>query len=360
MGTTEYALIKRRLLQTPKTWLLTGVAGFIGSHLLEALLKLGQRVIGIDDFSTGKVENLQDVRRCCGPAAWSKFQLINDTVCDLAVCRQACKSVDYVLHHAALASVQRSIQDPIDTHQRNVAGFLNMLVAARDGRASRLIYASSSSTYGDDALSEKLEDTRGTPLSLYAATKYVNELYAEIFGRYYGMETIGLRYFNVFGARQDPDGEYSAVIPRWIVSMLEGTPVCINGTGAITRDFVFVADVVQANLLAATTTRPGSTNQVYNVGTNTSTSLLDLFTTVKDIVLRSGDVQDILSPRFRQARPNDVRYSQANLAKISKLLAYCPAHNLCNGLVKTIPWYRKYWLKRRVVRQPAGTALCIL
>src|SRR5438876_9558981 len=270
---SNYADLKNHLATSPKTWLVTGVAGFIGSNLLETLLMLDQRVIGLDDFSTGKRRNLEDVRQLCGSSRWLKFRLIEGTTGDLETCRSVCRDVDYVLHHAAVASVARSLKDPIGTNKSNVNGFVNMLVAARDAGVRRFVYATSSSVYGDDPAHLKTECTVGRPLSPYAATKYAGELYASVFAQCYGFETIGLRYFNVFGPRQDPEGDYAAVIPKWIAALLKRERVQINGDGETSRDFCFIENVVQANLLAATANNREALNEVYNVAMGERTSL---------------------------------------------------------------------------------------
>jgi UDP-N-acetylglucosamine 4-epimerase len=270
---TDYQQIQTRLLTEPRTWLVTGVAGFIGSNLLENLLKLGQRVVGLDNFATGHQRNLDEVQSLVSPAQWANFTFIRGDIRELADCRKACEGVDYVLHQAALGSVPRSLEDPILTNSANIAGFLNMLVAARDATVKSFTYAASSSTYGDHPALPKVEDVIGKPLSPYAVTKYVNELYADVFARCYGFNTIGLRYFNVFGPRQDPNGAYAAVIPKWTASLLKGEEVYINGDGETSRDFCFVANAVQANLLAATVENPDARNQVYNVAVGDRTTL---------------------------------------------------------------------------------------
>ena len=268
----------RTLQGSPRTWLVTGVAGFIGSNLLEQLLRLDQTVVGLDNFSTGKQRNLDEVKALVGADRWARFRLVEGDICELEACRVVCRGVDYVLHQAALGSVPRSLEDPIATNANNVTGFLNMLVAARDAGVQRFVYAASSSTYGDHPALPKIEERIGRPLSPYAVTKYVNELYADVFARCYGLQTVGLRYFNIFGPRQDPDGAYAAVIPKWVSSLLRGEPVYINGTGETSRDFCYVNNAIQANLLAATVERVEAIDQVYNVAVNARTSLLELFT----------------------------------------------------------------------------------
>ncbi|HWO42801.1 MAG TPA: NAD-dependent epimerase/dehydratase family protein, partial [Candidatus Eisenbacteria bacterium] len=273
---TAYLEVQELLRRSPRRWLVTGSAGFIGSHLVEVLLRLGQHVVGLDNFATGYARNLEQVKSAAGAAAWRQFRNIEGDIRDLAVCRQACEGVDYVLHHAALGSVPRSIEDPLATHGANLTGFLNMLVAARDASVKRFVYAASSSTYGDHPGLPKVEEVIGRPLSPYAVTKYTNELYAEVFGRCYGLQSVGLRYFNIFGPRQDPDGAYAAVIPKWIGQFIGRQPVYINGDGETSRDFCYVENAVQANLLAAATEAPEAVNQVYNVAVGERTTLNDL------------------------------------------------------------------------------------
>ncbi|MGH8539180.1 MAG: NAD-dependent epimerase/dehydratase family protein, partial [Stenotrophobium sp.] len=275
--TTRYQTLQHDLLQSPKTWLVTGVAGFIGSNLLETLLKLNQTVVGLDNFATGYQRNLDEVQTLVAPEQWARFRFIEGDICDLATCQEATTGVDYVLHQAAIGSVPRSIKDPIYTNTVNINGFLNMLVAARDAKVSSFTYAASSSTYGDHPGLPKVEDVIGKPLSPYAVTKYVNELYADVFARCYGFNTIGLRYFNVFGPRQDPEGAYAAVIPKWIASLIKGEPVYINGDGETSRDFCFIDNTVQINLLAATSQNSEAVNQVYNVAVGDRTTLNELY-----------------------------------------------------------------------------------
>ena len=335
----NYADLKNHLAASPKTWLVTGVAGFIGSNLLETLLKLDQRVIGLDDFSTGKRRNLEDVRQLSRPARWLKFRLIEGTIGDLETCRFVCRDVDYVLHHAAVASVARSLKDPISTNQSNVNGFVNMLVAARDAGVRRFVYATSSSAYGDDPAHLKTECTVGRPLSPYAVTKYADELYASVFAQCYGFETIGLRYFNVFGQRQDPEGDYAAVIPKWIAALINRESIFLNGNGDTSRDFIFVPDAVQANLLAATAAKAEAVNQVYNVALNKRTTLIELFSILKELLLQSGHDVGACEPLYREFQRGDVWHSQADITKISELLGFSPVYGVREGLAKTLPWY---------------------
>lgn len=333
-----YDSLKEELKVNSRTWLITGVAGFIGSNLLETLLKLDQNVIGLDNFSTGFQRNLDEVKGLVNSEQWAKFKLINGDIRILEDCAAACRDVDYVLHQAALGSVPRSLQDPITTNASNITGFLNMLVAARDANVKNFVYAASSSTYGDHPALPKVEDTIGKPLSPYAVTKYVNELYAEVFSRSYGFESIGLRYFNVFGPRQNPNGAYAAVIPKWALSLLEGESVFINGDGETSRDFCFIDNTVQANLLAATTSNPKAKNQVYNVAVNDRTTLNQLFYLLRKNLVKFN-VRESVEPTYRDFREGDVRHSQADINKACSLLGYQPTHDLAAGLAKTVPWY---------------------
>jgi UDP-N-acetylglucosamine 4-epimerase len=329
----------RILGDTPRRWLVTGCAGFIGSHLLEHLLANGQRVVGLDNFATGHRSNLDEVRGRVGEAAWQRHRFIEGSIVDPAICRRACEGVDIVLHQAALGSVPRSIADPAATHAANATGFLNMLVAARDAGVRRFVYAGSSSTYGDHPALPKVEDVIGRPLSPYAVTKYLNELYADVFGRSYGMATIGLRYFNVFGPRQDPEGPYAAVIPRWARAMLAGEPCVINGDGETSRDFCYVANAVQANLRAATADDRAALNQVYNVAVADRTTLNELHGLVRDALKTQVAALDVPSPVYQAFRPGDVRHSQADIGKARKLLGYAPTHDVRAGLADSIGWY---------------------
>jgi UDP-N-acetylglucosamine/UDP-N-acetylgalactosamine 4-epimerase len=323
----------------PRTWLVTGVAGFIGSHLLEALLRLDQRVVGLDNFFLGRRENLHDVRNAVGDAAWRNFRLVDGDIRSLETCRRACRSVDIVLHHAALGSVPLSISDPLAAHESNVTGFVNMLIAARDAGVARFVYAASSATYGDDPAPVKSEPVLGRPLSPYAVSKHVNELYADVFARCYGFDSIGLRYFNVFGPRQDPQGAYAAVIPAWINAMIRGEPVYINGDGRTVRDFCYVDNVVQANLLAAATGDPAAVNQVYNIALGGRTTLEELFEVIRAHLEPHYPRLRSLAPRHREFRPGDVRISQADIGKAQRLLAYEPAWGVAQGLARTVEWY---------------------
>lgn len=336
---SNYEKVKMQLQSAPKTWLITGVAGFIGSNLLEALLKLGQRVIGLDNFSTGKRQNLDQVRVAVTPEQWANFRFFEADICDPAACTRACGGVDYVLHHAALGSVPRSIENPLDTHLSNVTGCINMLEAARQAGVSRFIYASSSAVYGDDPGLPKREDKVGRPLSPYAATKVMNELYAGVYSRVFGLHTIGLRYFNVFGPRQDPHGPYAAVIPKWIAAMITDQPVYIYGDGETSRDFCYIENVVQANLLAATTPNPEALNQVYNIAVGERTTLNELFQIINRLVHRRCSGVSERRPVYRDFRPGDVRHSLADISKAQLLLGYEPIYKLEQGLELALEWY---------------------
>ena len=334
-----YCTVRKFLQTEPRRWLVTGVAGFIGSNLLEHLLKLGQVVVGVDNFSTGKRKNLVEVRDLAGEEQWGRFTFIEGDIRQLSTCQEACKGVDYVLHNAALGSVPRSIEDPLTINENNVTGTLNMLIAARDQKVKRMIYAASSSTYGDHPGLPKIEGEIGRPLSPYAVTKYVIELYADVFARVYGLETIGLRYFNVFGPRQDPDGAYAAVIPKWIAAMIRGETVFINGPGETSRDFCYVENVVQMNLLAATTTNPGAVDQVYNTALNERTTLNELFAKLHQHLLPHFAHLQNFHPVYRDFRRGDVLHSQADIGKAVRLLGYAPSHTIDQGLDAAMEWY---------------------
>ncbi|MEE6443584.1 MULTISPECIES: NAD-dependent epimerase/dehydratase family protein [Pseudomonas] len=335
---TAYELLQQTLPRCPRRWLVTGVAGFIGSNLLEHLLLLDQHVVGLDNFATGHQRNLDEVKVNVSAEQWSRFSFIQGDIRDLESCKIACSSVDYVLHQAALGSVPRSLNDPITTNATNIDGFLNMLVAARDASVKNFVYAASSSTYGDHPGLPKVEDVIGKPLSPYAVTKYVNELYADVFYKSYGLNSVGLRYFNVFGRRQDPEGAYAAVIPKWIASMVGGREVFINGDGETSRDFCFIENVVQVNLLAATATDPAAINQVYNVAVNGRTTLNRLFEALSN-GLRDNGVNYSSRPVYRDFRAGDVRHSQADISKAQNLLGYAPRYDVMSGISKAMPWY---------------------
>ncbi len=389
---TPYTQLQTTLQASPKTWLVTGVAGFIGSNLLEALLKLNQRVVGLDNFATGHQRNLDEVQSLVTPAQWQNFNFINGDIRNLADCHKAMSwplpvgaqppgrfpetlvaidpiPVDYVLHQAALGSVPRSVEDPITSNATNITGFLNMLVAARDAKVKRFVYAASSSTYGDHPALPKVEDTIGKPLSPYAVTKYVNELYADVFEKTYGLQSMGLRYFNVFGPRQDPNGAYAAVIPKWIASMLKGEPIYINGDGETSRDFCYIANVVQANLLAATAViaskaqqpipssviasearqsmppNPGPESKIFNIALGDRTTLNQLFHLLRDnlspLVIASAARQSIPipDPIYRDFRAGDVRHSLADISKAQTQLGYAYTHRLGDGIAEALDWY---------------------
>jgi UDP-N-acetylglucosamine 4-epimerase len=328
------------LKASPRTWLVTGAAGFIGSNLLEALLKADQTVVGLDNFVTGSQANLDDVRANVDPKAWGRFTFIQGDIRTLTDCHRACEGVDYVLHEAALGSVPRSIQDPIATNQANIDGFLNMLVASRDKKVKRFVFAASSSTYGDHPDLPKREDRIGQPLSPYAVTKLVNELYAKVFGDTYGLQTIGLRYFNVFGRRQSPSGPYAAVIPLWISSLLRKQAVSINGDGETSRDFCYVENVIQMNLLAATTTDQAAVGQVYNVAFGGRTTLNQLHEKLRTALALHDPAIGNLEPIYLPFRSGDVRHSQADISKAEGLLGYAPQFDVNRGLDKALDWYR--------------------
>jgi len=335
--TTRYEQVQQDLKANPKTWLVTGVAGFIGSNLLETLLQLDQTVIGLDNFATGHQHNLDEVQSTVVPEQWARFNFVQGDIRNLDDCKKAVTGADYVLHQAALGSVPRSINDPITTNQANIDGFLNMLVAAKDEGVQSFTYAASSSTYGDHPGLPKIEDRIGKPLSPYAVTKYVNELYADVFARTYDFNTIGLRYFNVFGKQQDPNGAYAAVIPKWTAAMIKGEEVFINGDGETSRDFCFIENVVQINILAATA-EADAKNQVYNVALGDRTTLNTLFDALKT-ALKESNVNYEASPSYRDFRAGDVRHSQADISKARDLLGYEPLFRIYDGIGKAMPWY---------------------
>jgi UDP-N-acetylglucosamine 4-epimerase len=336
---TAYETLKTQLQSKQHTWLITGAAGFIGSNLLEALLQLNQKVVGLDNFSTGHQRNLDEVQSKVTPAQWQNFRFMQADICNLASCQTACTAVDFVLHQAALGSVPRSVEDPNTTNASNVTGFLNMLVAARNTKVKRFVYAASSSTYGDHPGLPKVEDHIGKPLSPYAVTKYVNELYADVFGTTYGLQSIGLRYFNVFGPRQDPEGAYAAVIPKWIASMIKRETVYINGDGETSRDFCYIANVVQANLLAASTQITEAVNQVYNIAAGGRTTLNELYAQLKQNLISSYPNLKDAQAIYREFRAGDVRHSFANIDKARDRMGYEPTHTMAQGLVLTMPWH---------------------
>ncbi|MDN3652687.1 SDR family oxidoreductase [Thalassotalea ponticola] len=334
-----YSQVLLNLQQQPKRWLITGVAGFIGSNLLEVLLKHNQQVVGLDNFSTGYRRNLDSVKQQVSEQQWQNFHFIHGDITNLERCKEATFDIDHVLHQAALGSVPRSIDDPIRTNHSNVTGFLNMLVASKESKVKSFTYAASSSTYGDHPALPKVEENIGKPLSPYAVTKYVNELYADVFARAYDFHSIGLRYFNVFGKRQDPDGAYAAVIPKWTARMIDNEAVDIYGDGETSRDFCYIDNAVQANILAALAPSEAK-NAVYNVAVGDRTSLNQLFELIRDNLHASG-VDYQLAPNYQDFRPGDVRHSQADITKAQRLLGYSPTHSVSKGLCEAMPWYVK-------------------
>jgi UDP-N-acetylglucosamine/UDP-N-acetyl-alpha-D-glucosaminouronate 4-epimerase len=339
MATLE--LMQADLRARPRRWLVTGVAGFIASNLAQWLLDGDQHVVGLDNFATGKHANLDEVRGLVGPARWARFRFIEGDVAAPDVCRQAVNGADVVLHQAALGSVPRSIEEPLASNAANVTGHLALLEAARRAGVRRFVYASSSSVYGDSPTLPKLEEDLGRPLSPYAVTKQADELYATVYGRLHGMETVGLRYFNVFGPRQDPEGAYAAVIPKWIAAMLRGDEVQINGTGDISRDFCHVSNVVQANVLAATIERPEALNQVYNIALGRRTTLDELFILLRDRLAARHPRLALSRPTYGPFRPGDVMHSLADIAKACRLLGYEPTHSIERGLDESLDWYER-------------------
>ncbi|MEZ8802828.1 NAD-dependent epimerase/dehydratase family protein [Vibrio splendidus] len=337
---TKYEQIQQELLESPKTWLVTGVAGFIGSNLLEKLLKLNQTVVGLDNFATGHQRNLDEVKSLVSEEQWSRFNFMEGDIREPKECQKAVQGVDYVLHQAALGSVPRSIADPLTTNAANITGFLNMLDAARQAEVKSFTYAASSSTYGDHPALPKVEENIGNPLSPYAVTKYVNELYAGVYARTYGFKTIGLRYFNVFGRRQDPNGAYAAVIPKWTAAMINGEDVYINGDGETSRDFCYIDNVVQMNVLAATAEEDVK-DEVYNVAVGDRTTLNDLFNAIKNALNVNG-VEINATPIYRDFRAGDVRHSQADISKAKTKLGYGPKFRIKDGIIKAMPWYKLF------------------
>ncbi|HEY9721589.1 MAG TPA: NAD-dependent epimerase/dehydratase family protein [Oscillatoriaceae cyanobacterium] len=331
--------VRTALNAQPRKWLVTGVAGFIGSNLAEFLLRHGQTVVGLDNFATGHQRNLADIKALVGAEAWARFRFIEGDVANLEDCRNACEGVDYVLHQAALGSVPRSIKDPIASHTANVDGFLHMLVAARDAGVKRFVYASSSSVYGDHPALPKIEAETGNCLSPYAVTKAINELYADVFARNYDFGSIGLRYFNVFGRRQDPEGAYAAVIPKWVGHLLAGEGCVINGDGETSRDFCYIENVVQVNVLAATTENPEAVNQVYNVAYGDRTTLNEIYGLIRDGLARNVPAIANASPTYGPFRDGDIRHSLADTAKARELLGYAPTHSVREGLAEALAWY---------------------
>lgn len=342
---TPFDTLQAELKAAPRTWLITGCAGFIGSNLLETLLKLDQIVVGLDNFATGFQTNLDEVQSLVSPEQWSHFRFIEGDICTLSTCREAVlidgEPVDHVLHQAALGSVPRSIADPVATNAANISGHLNMLVAAKDAGVKRFVYAASSSTYGDHTALPKVEERIGKPLSPYAVTKVVNEMYADVFASTYGFKATGLRYFNVFGRRQDPNGAYAAVIPAWAGAMLTDETLFINGDGETSRDFCYIANAVQANLLAATADDDAQ-GEVYNVAVSGRTTLNQLFDYLRQ-ALAEQSVDYAQTPTYRDFRPGDVRHSQADIGKAQRLLGYEPSHAVVEGISEAMPWYINYF-----------------
>jgi UDP-N-acetylglucosamine 4-epimerase len=341
---SRYNEIKTELLKSPKIWLVTGVAGFIGSNLLETLLKLNQKVVGLDSFATGHQRNLDEVKSLVSDDQWNNFNFIEGDIRNAQDCEQALMhndtAVDYVLHQAALGSVPRSIADPITTNAANITGFLTMLQAAKEAQVKSFTYAASSSTYGDHPALPKIEENIGKPLSPYAVTKYVNELYAGVYAKTYGFKTIGLRYFNVFGQRQDPDGAYAAVIPKWTASMVKGEEVFINGDGETSRDFCFIENTVQMNILAATAPDEAK-DEVYNVAVGDRTTLNELYEAIQ-LALQQNDIEATSAPTYQDFRAGDVRHSQADVSKAVNNLGYQPEFRILEGIAKAMPWYKVF------------------
>jgi UDP-N-acetylglucosamine/UDP-N-acetylgalactosamine 4-epimerase len=340
---TKYEELQRRLKDNQNTWLVTGVAGFIGSNLLERLLILDQKVVGLDNFDTGYQHNIDqaiaDANYATNKNLSSNFKFINGDIRELSDCKESCSGVDYVLHQAALGSVPRSLQDPINTNRANIDGFLNMLVASREAKVKRFVYAASSSTYGDHPDLPKVEDKIGNPLSPYAVTKLVNELYASVFAKNYNFKTIGLRYFNIFGKRQDPNGAYAAVIPKWVAAILNKEGVYINGDGKTSRDFCYIDNTVQMNLLAATTDNSEATDQIYNVALNERTDLNKLYQMIEERLTQRTQGLEKKEPVYKDFRAGDVRHSQANIDKAQALLGYQPKYSISKGLDEALDWY---------------------
>ena len=335
----RYQELQQKLRRQPRHWLVTGVAGFIGSNLLETLLKLDQHVVGLDNFSTGYFHNLDEVQSLVSDKQWQRFRLIEGDIRNREECETACRSIDCVLHQAALGSVPRSIEDPVTTNENNISGFLNMLTAAKDAGVQRFVYAASSSTYGDHPDLPKVEDRIGNPLSPYAVTKLVNELYADVFARTYDYRAIGLRYFNIFGRRQDPNGAYAAVIPKWFSALINQHDAFINGDGETSRDFCYIDNCVQANLLAASADDPAATNQVYNIAYGQRTTLNELFGLIRERVADAHPSATDSEPVYRDFRAGDVRHSLADISKAEQLLGYTPAYSVRQGLDEAAAWY---------------------
>jgi UDP-N-acetylglucosamine 4-epimerase len=338
---TAYEKLQSELKRAPRVWLITGVAGFIGSNLLETLLKLDQRVVGLDNLATGHHKNLKEVEARVPAAKWKKFTFSEGDICDVGDCKRVMQGIDHVLHHAALGSVPHSIAEPIAAHAANVTGFINVLEAARAAKVKRFVYASSSAVYGDDPDLPKVEEKIGQPLSPYAATKLMDEIYANTFAKAYGIECVGLRYFNVFGPRQDPGGAYAAVIPKWIAALLRHEPVRINGDGETSRDFCYIENVVQANLLAAMSPNKQAVNTVYNIALGERTTLNQLFNLLRDSLVKKDAPVANAKPVYQDFRAGDVRHSLADILKAKRLLGYAPTHSIKEGLMLAMDWYRQ-------------------
>ena len=341
---SKYFDVSEKLKLEPKKWLITGVAGFIGSNLLETLLKLNQTVVGLDNFATGHQRNLKEVQINVSSKQWNNFSFIDGDIRDYGTCKTAVQGADFVLHQAALGSVPRSIADPLATNAANITGFLNMLQASKEENVASFTYAASSSTYGDHPALPKVEENIGNPLSPYAVTKYVNELYAGVYARTYGFKSIGLRYFNVFGKRQDPNGAYAAVIPKWTAAMINGENVFINGDGHTSRDFCYIENTIQMNILAATADDDAK-DQVYNVALGDRTSLNDLYCSIKKALCRN-DIEVSKPPIFREFRDGDVRHSQADISKGTNSLGYNPEYTISKGIEEAMSWYISFLNKK--------------
>ncbi|MFT7005000.1 MAG: UDP-N-acetylglucosamine 4-epimerase [Sulfurimonas sp.] len=335
----KYNLIKEKLIKNPKKWLVTGCAGFIGSNLVEVLLQLNQTVVGLDNFSTGYQHNLADIEKNITPEQWKRFVFVEGDITNFDTCMSVTKDVNIVLHQAALGSVPRSIDNPIITNNANLTGFLNMLTAAKENGVKSFVYASSSSVYGDSGELPKVEERTGNLLSPYAVTKYANELYMGVFHKCYGMQAIGLRYFNVFGKRQDPNGAYAAVMPKWIGQMLSGEDVYINGDGETSRDFTYIDNVLQANIMAGTTTNAEAFGKAYNTAAGGRETLNNLYQAIAKELKENLPYLEIKEPIYRDFRAGDIRHSNANIDKAKKLLGYKPTHTLEDGLKESIQWY---------------------
>ena len=346
MSNKTYQNLRSSLKRNPKRWLITGVAGFIGSSILEELLNLNQNVIGLDNFSTGHKKNLDNLRKNTHQDKWKNFSFIEGDITDFNICKRSVKNIDFVLHQAALGSVPRSIKDPLNTNKSNIEGFLNMIYASKESKVKRFLYAASSSTYGDHKALPKKENIIGNPLSPYAVTKRVNEMYADVFNKVYGINSVGLRYFNVFGPSQDPNGAYAAVVPKWIDAMKKGKTININGDGKTSRDFCYIKNAVQANLLASTCKKPISINQVYNVAVGEKTSLNRLFKLIQDEFLNLDPKFKKVKPIYKDFREGDIKHSLADISKASKHFGYQPTHKIAEGIKETVAWHLSGRLKK--------------